>query len=399
MERSYTSVFQEHSKQYRQMVFVVGPRQVGKTTLCRSIFQDFHYFNWDNQDHRALIIEGPGRIGEEIGLNRLQEKPQAVIFDEIHKYSKWKDFLKGFFDVNSSQIRIVVTGSSRLDIFKKGGDSLMGRYFLYHLHPVSVREVVQPGLAEKEIHPPQPIDMQSFDSLLNFGGFPEPFLKANARFSNRWKRLRQQQIFTEDIRDFTQVQEIHQIELLAETLKHQTGQLTHYTNLANKVRVSVDTVRRWIKILESLYYCFTLQPWSKNVSRSLLKQPKVYLWNWSLIANTGARAENFIASHLLKAVHWWTDNGFGEYGLYFLRDKDKREVDFLVTRNYKPWFLVEVKLEQSRSISKYLFYFQEKLLVPHAFQVALTMDFVNADCFSKNEPTIVPAKTLLSQLI
>ncbi len=130
-----------------------------------------------------------------------------------------------------------------------------------------------------------------------------------------------------------------------------------------------------------------------------MKQPKVYLWNWSLIANTGARAENFIASHLLKAVHWWTDNGFGEYGLYFLRDKDKREVDFLVTRNYKPWFLVEVKVEQSKSISKDLFYFQEKLLVPHAFQVALTMDFVNADCFSKNDPTIVPAKTLLSQLI
>jgi len=256
--------------------------------------------------------------GEEIGLNYLQEEPQVVIFDEIHKYSKWKDFLKGFFDVNSSKTRIIVTGSSKLDIFKKGGDSLMGRYFLYHLHPMSVREVVKPRLTEKEIHPPQPIDMHAFDSLLDFGGFPEPFSKANARFSNRWKRLRQQQIFTEDIRDLTQVQEIHQIELLAETLKYQTGQLTNYTNLAKKVRVSVDTLRRWIKILESLYYCFTLQPWSKNVPRSLLKQPKVYLWDWSLIADPGARAENFIASHLLKAVHWWTDNGFGEYGLYFL---------------------------------------------------------------------------------
>jgi len=399
MERSYISVLQEHLKQYRQMVFVVGPRQVGKTTLCKNIFQDCHYFNWDDQDHRTLIIEGPGRIGEEIGLNYLQEKPQVVIFDEIHKYSKWKDFLKGFFDVNSSKARIIVTGSSKLDIFKKGGDSLMGRYFLYHLHPISVREAVKPRLAEKEIHPPQPIDMQTFDSLLNFGGFPEPFSKANSRFSNRWKRLRQQQLFTEDIRDFTQVQEIYQIELLAETLKHQTGQLTNYSNLAKKVRVSVDTLRRWIRILESLYYCFTLQPWSKNVPRSLLKQPKVYLWDWSLIKDLGARSENFIASHLLKSVHWWTDNGFGEYGLYFLRDKDKREVDFLVTRNYKPWFLVEVKVEQSRSINKDLFYFQEKLRVPHAFQAAFSMEFVSTDCFSANKPSIVPVKTLLSQLI
>ena len=111
----------------------------------------------------------------------------------------------GKIDVNSSKARIIVTGSSKLDIFKKGGDSLMGRYFLYHLHPISVREAVKPRLAEKEIHPPQPIDMQTFDSLLNFGGFPEPFSKANSRFSNRWKRLRQQQLFTEDIRDFTRV--------------------------------------------------------------------------------------------------------------------------------------------------------------------------------------------------
>ena len=211
--------------------------------------------------------------------------------------------------------------------------------------------------------------------------------------------LRQQQLFTEDIRDVTRVQEIHQTELLAEILRYQTGQLTNYTNLAKKVRVSVDTIRRWITILESLYYCFTIQPWTRNVSRTLLKQPKVYLWDWSLLDDSGARAENFVASHLLKAVHWWTDNGFGEYGLYFLRDKDRREVDFLVTRNQEPWFLIEVKTGQSKSVSTDLVHFQNQIKAPHAFQAAFSMDYVGADCFSTNRPVIVPVQTVLSQLV
>lgn len=399
MKRSYASVLAEHLEQHRQMIFVVGPRQVGKTFLCTDLPQEYHYFNWDNQDHRSLIIGGPRRISEEIGLSQLRQEPQVIIFDEIHKYSKWKDFLKGFFDVYAARSKIIVTGSSRLDVLKRGGDSLMGRYFLYHLHPLSIREIIEPVLPSSEIHPPQRIDPQAMDALVRFGGFPEPFLKANPRFSNRWKRLRQQQLFTEDMRDLTRVQEIHQIELLAETLKYQTGQLISYTNLANKVRVSVDTIRRWITILQSLYYCFTIRPWSRNLSRSLLKQPKVYLWDWSVIDDSGAKSENFVACHLLKAVHWWTDNGFGEYGLYFLRDKEKREVDFLVTRNQQPWFLAEVKAEQKKHVSKDLFYFQKQTNAPHAFQASFSMDYVSADCFSTNEPIIVPVRTLLSQLV
>ncbi|MBW2220771.1 MAG: ATP-binding protein [Deltaproteobacteria bacterium] len=381
------------------MIFVVGPRQVGKTTLCTRLFPKHYYFNWDNQDHRALIIGGPTRVGEEIGVHQLQEKPEIVVFDEIHKYSKWKQFLKGLFDVYDSRIKIIVTGSSRLDVFKKGGDSLMGRYFQYHLHPVSIRETIAPEIGEKEIQPPHPIDPVDFETLFTFGGFPEPYLKADLRFSNRWKKLRRQQFFNEDIRDFTRVQEVHQIDLLAEILKHQSGQLINYSNLAKKVNVSVDTIRRWIKVLESLYYCFTIQPWSRNVSRSLLKQPKIYLWDWSLLADSGAKSENFVASHLLKAVHWWTDNGFGDYGLFFLRNKDGREVDFLVVRNQEPWFLTEVKTGQSKSISKDLFFYQKQIQTQHAFQANFAMDYVGADCFSTETPTIVPVKTLLSQLV
>lgn len=384
--------------QYRQMVFLTGPRQVGKTTLCKSISQKDYYFNWDNQDDRVLIISGPNKVAEGSNIHQLTEKQPIIIFDEIHKYGKWKDFLKGFFDSYGDHYKIVVTGSSRLDIYKKTGDSLMGRYFLYHLHPFSVREIIHSKLPDQEIQKPLSIKDRQLQNLIQFGGFPEPYITAQVRFSNRWKKLRQQQFIQEDLRDFTLIQEIHQIELLALLLQNQTGHLVNYSNLSNKVNVTVDTIRRWISTLESLYYCYRIYPWSKNISRSLIKQPKVYLWDWSFVKDRGARLENFVASHLLKAVHWWNDNGFGEYGLYFLRDKDKREIDFLVTKDEKPWFLVEVK-SSSKTLNKNLFYFQEITHSPHAFQIAFDLPFVNKDCFHTSQPTIVPLKTFLSQLV
>ena len=399
MKRSYEIQISEHLNQHRQMVFLSGPRQVGKTTLCTRLDTNGEYLNWDDQDNRAILIEGPRRVAEETGLNVLQKKKKTIIFDEIHKYSRWKDFLKGFFDSYGSQSRIVVTGSSKLDVYKKGGDSLMGRYFSYRLHPFSVREIIDPHIHDQEIQMPKPLDSDSFNSLFTFGGFPEPFLKSDKRFYNRWRKLRQQQLFSEDIRDFTQIQEIHQLELMAEILQHQTGQLLNYSTLSKKIRVSIDTIRRWLITLNSLFYCFSIQPWHQNIPRSLLKQPKIFLWDWSMITDTGARTENFVASHLMKAVNWWTDNGYGEYGLYFVRDKEKREVDFLVTRDQTPWFLLEVKSGKSNSINRNLSYFQNYTKAMHAFQVSFAMDYVDMDCFSRNQPTIVPAKTLLSQLV
>ena len=399
MKRVYETILQEHLKQYRQMVFVVGPRQVGKTTLCRSLDKEHAYINWDNQDQRSIIISGPNKVAEDSGIFQLREDSPVLVLDEIHKYSKWKNFLKGLFDVHGDRLKIIVTGSSRLDVFKKGGDSLMGRYFLYRLHPLSVREIIGRPPQGKEISSPTRVNQDEVDALYRFGGFPEPYLKANDRFSNRWKKLRKQQLFTEDIRDFTRVQEIHQIELLAEILGHQIGQLINYSNLAKKVNVSVDTIRRWISTLESLYYCFTIPPWSRNIPRSLLKQPKVFLWDWSLVSEPGPRTENFVASHLLKAVHWWTDNGYGDYGLYFLRDKEKREVDFLVTRERVPWIMVEVKRGSNKSVSKGLRHFQRLIATPHSLQLSFDMDYIDVDCFSLTGPMVVPATTFLSQLI
>ena len=399
MKRSYEIQISEHLNQHRQMVFLSGPRQVGKTTLCTRLDTNGEYLNWDDQDNRALLIEGPRRVAEETSLDVLGGEKKTIVFDEIHKYSRWKDFLKGFFDSYGSRSRIVVTGSSKLDVYKKGGDSLMGRYFPYRLHPFSVREIIDPHIHDQEIQTPKPLDADSFSSLFTFGGFPEPFLKSDRRFYNRWRKLRQQQLFYEDIRDFTQIQEIHQLELMAEILQHQTGQLLNYSTLSKKIRVSVDTIRRWLITLNSLFYCFSIQPWHRNIPRSLLKQPKIFLWDWSMISDIGARTENFVASHLMKAVNWWTDNGYGEYGLYFLRDKDKREVDFLVTRDQTPWFLLEVKSGKSNSINRHLSYFQNCTKAMHAFQVSFAMDYVDMDCFSRSQPTIVPAKTLLSQLV
>ncbi len=211
--------------------------------------------------------------------------------------------------------------------------------------------------------------------------------------------MRTEQLFRGDIRDLNHIHEIDQLEILAELLKHQAGQLTNYTNLANKINVSVDTVQRWIKVLNAFYYCFTIKPWSKNVVRSLLKGPKIYLWDWSEISDIGMRSENFIASHLLKAVHFWTDQGLGKYDLYFLRDKEKNEVDLLVTKDNKPWFLVEAKHSDNARISSNLKKFQQATGAKHAFHVVINMDYVDVDCFSYQKPVIVPAKTFLSQLV
>ncbi len=195
------------------------------------------------------------------------------------------------------------------------------------------------------------------------------------------------------------IQDIGQVEILAENLLHQAGSLVTYSNLANAVNVSVDTVRRWIATLESLYFCFSIRPWFTNIPKSLRKQPKIYIWDWSLLSDKGVKDENFIACHLLKAVHWWTDIGLGRYQLHFIRDKEKREVDFLVTRDEKPWLLVEVKTSGKAKLSRHLAAFQKKTGAMHALQVAMDLEYVTEDCFAVKRPVIVPAKTFLSQLV
>lgn len=367
--------------------------------MAKEFTSQFSYLNWDNLDHKKIVLEGVESVASFAGLDRLTLEDPIIVFDEIHKYSKWKTFLKGFFDTYKEKVKIIVTGSSRLDIYKKGGDSLMGRYFPYRLHQLSIAELQRVELSGKEINEPFQSKSNDFEKLLKNGGFPEPFIKNDPRFLNRWKTLRQEQLIREDIRDLSRIQELGQIEILAEILKHQSGQLTNYSSIAKKVNVSSDTIRRWIKTLQSFFYCFTVQPWSKNIPRSLIKEPKIYLWDWINVEEEGSRVENLVASHLLKAVHFWTDCGFGQYDLWFIRDKEKREVDFLVSQDKKPWFLVEVKLSSKSGISKNLAYFQDKIKAKHAFRVVFDMDYIPRDCFKHLDPIIVPARTFITQLV
>ena len=398
-QRIYDSLLIEHFANNRQMAFISGPRQVGKTTTCRN-HADI-YINWDNIDDRELILAGPAKLVDRLGLNRLSSTIPMALFDELHKYPRWKQFLKGFFDTYADQVRITVTGSSRMDVYRRGGDSLMGRYFLYRMHPFSVAETLTRDLpvAKRIVRPPEKVKAADFEALWLHGGYPEPFLKRDPRFSRRWQSLRLDQLVREDIRDLTQIHQIDQLELLVKLLTNRSAHQLIYGNLAREVRVSIDTVRRWIDTLCNLHLGFLIRPWFKNVSRSLRKEPKWFLRDWASIEDTGDKAETFVACHLLKAVEGWNDMGLGKFELGYLRDKEKREVDFLVVRDGKPWFLAEVKYHDE-SMSPALKFYQDQLNAPFAFQLVIDADYVEADCFSKpGRPVVVPARTLLSQLM
>ncbi len=402
MKRLYDAIIKQHFEELDLMLFLAGPRQVGKTTAgkaAQALTTNYTYLNWDNFDHRNIILSGPSVIAEYAKLDQLQKIKPLILLDEIHKYKEWKSLLKGFYDTYKNETHILVTGSARLDIYKSGGDSLMGRYFPFRMHPLSVGECISQSLPTELISKPRNLERNILQKLLDHGGFPKPFLRHEKRFTVRWQQLRQQQLIQEDIRDLSKIQEVNQLEVLTELIKHQAGQVLNYSNLAKKVRVANDTIRRWIKTLEAFYYCYTITPWSKNITRSLIKEPKVYLWDWSVIDNPGARYENFIASHLLKAIHYWNDQGYGKFCLHYLRDLEKREVDFIVIKDEKPWFLVEAKSSNNHHINKNLYYFQEQTNANHAFQVVLELPFVEKSCFDTTNPTIVPALSLLSQLV
>ena len=300
-KRIYDTLLIEHLAKYRQMVLVSGPRQVGKTTTCRNHADS--YANWDNVDDRERILAGPARLVERFGLNRLSSTAQTILFDELHKYPRWKQFLKGFFDTYTDRMRIIVTGSSRMDVYRRGGDSLMGRYFHYRMHPFSIAEMLHTDLPDSKriIRPPKKVKATDFDALWRHGGYPEPFLKRDVRFSHRWQSLRLEQLIREDIRDLTQIQHIDQLETLLRLLADRSAHQLVYGNLAKEVRVSIDTIRRWIDILRQLHLGFLVRPWHKNVSRSLRKEPKWFLRDWASIEDAGDRAETFVACHLLKA--------------------------------------------------------------------------------------------------
>ena len=277
-----------------KMVFIGGPRQVGKTTLGKDIigrkFEKYDYFNWDNRFDRKRLLN-----------SKYSGNAKVLIFDEIHKFPEWKNFIKGEYDNLKDRYKFLITGSARLDIYRKGSDSLSGRYFYYRLHPFSLAEKI--GIKNKiPIFEDLIINSNNFYSdfeiLLKFGGFPEVLFKQSEKFLRRWHNNKIERLFREDIRDVMQVREIAKMQILSDILSDKVGSLFSINSLIEDIGVSFKAINRWIEILESFYYCFRIYPYHKNILYSLKKMPKLYLWDWSEAEEDSKRFENMIASHL-----------------------------------------------------------------------------------------------------
>ncbi|MBI2436453.1 MAG: ATP-binding protein [Candidatus Magasanikbacteria bacterium] len=349
----------------KKMVFIGGPRQVGKTTLAlhigEQIYQNRTYLNWDNSEHRRRMMKQ--EFPKETGL---------IIFDEIHKYRLWKNYVKGIYDTYQDSLRILVTGSARLDLYRRGGDSLFGRYRYYRLHPFSVRELLgekwtgEP-FVELPFLPQAPGEFL-MHRLLEFGGFPEPLFAEDHQTLRRFHTERTERLIKEDIRDVERVHDLSLLQLLADMVPEKVASLLSIHSIAEDLSASHKTIAHWVDILERFYYHYRIYPYTSKKIRSLKKQPKLYLWDWSEIQDPAVRLENMVASHLLKTVHLLYDFFGYKADLFFLRDTAGREVDFLVAVNGKPWFSVEVKSRDTQ-VSPHLFYFGKKLHIPFQYQV------------------------------
>jgi predicted AAA+ superfamily ATPase len=320
-----------------KMAFVSGPRQVGKTTLAKALLRSpQNYFSWDDVEFRRAFVRS-----QRAALGGRGAGP--VVLDEIHKDRRWKTRLKGLYDVLGPGDGIVVTGSARLDIYRRGGDSLLGRYLPYRLHPFSVAESSSPIAPEAVLT--TPTVRFRFADLLRLGGFPEPLLGGSEARAGRWSRLRLERLLQEDVRDLRAVSDLSGLRVLADLLPERVGSLLSVHALQQDVGAAYATVRAWLQVFEALYHCFTVRPYTKRITRSLRQAPKLYLFDVLGIPKQrlAARLENLVALHLRKACDYWTDTAQGVFELHYVRDKEGHEVDFLVLRDRKPWMLVECK--------------------------------------------------------
>lgn len=332
-----------------KMVFLGGPRQVGKTTLAKAFIKNAdQYLNWDKDSDRRLIMR-----------DEINTQLRLIVFDEIHKYKKWRNLLKGYYDKFYPDLNFLVTGSARLDYFRKGGDSLVGRYHYLRLHPFSVNELSKSATAS------------DLETLLKFGGFPEPLFKQQSTHHARWQLERVSRVITQDLRDLDTVKEISLVELLAQSLAPRVGSALSIKSLQEDLNVSPNTVERWIGILEQLYYCFRISPYGPPKIKAVKKTPKLYLWDWSELEDKGSRFENLVASQLLKYCHFQEDTlGLKTELRYFKDVVTEKEIDFIVLQKNKPLFAVECKSGE-RELSKSLVKNGKRLKIDRLYQVHL----------------------------
>jgi predicted AAA+ superfamily ATPase len=360
---------------FNKMAFVSGPRQVGKTTIAKTYqtrFEQSIYLNWDFVPHQKKILTDPTFFERE---NRDPAKPFLIVFDEIHKYARWKNYLKGAYDQYREEFRFLITGSGRLELFKRRGDSLMGRYFSVPLFPLTVGELTEKLPSLKDFRgclkePPKGSKeiSERYTNLFRFGGFPEPFSRGSVSFYNRWSAERRTLLVREDIRDVSAVREISSLEHLTHLLPGRIGNPFSINAVREDLNVAFETVRLWLLLLERFFFVFRISPFSVKTTRTLRKEPKLYLFDWAELEKDGVRFENLVALHLLKAVSLWKAMGEEEVRLNYIRDREKREVDFVLSEKGKPLCLIECK-EADENPSPSLLYFQTKLAIPVAVQL------------------------------
>jgi len=307
----------------RKIILLSGPRQVGKTTLAKKIIKKFDYLNFDVTEDRVFLLK-----------KEWDRKKDLIIFDEIHKMKKWKSWLKGIYDSEGIRPKILVTGSAKMDIAKKMGDSLAGRHFQYQLYPLDLKEL-------RKSDKPENI----YENLLKFSGFPEPYLTQEEAFYTKWKRSHLDLILRQDLIDLEAVRDITSIETMVKLLQTKVAVPFSYSSIANDLQKDIKTVQRWMSLLESLYIVFRVSPYSKNIAKSILKEPKIYFYDYSRVeAEEGIGLENFVAVSLKKEVSFLNEASGVESNLHTLRVKGGREIDFLVLRKGLPAVLIEIKL-------------------------------------------------------
>lgn len=382
------------------MAFIAGPRQVGKTTVAKSLLPEpvAAYFTWDLESHRRRILRDPDGFwttGEGPGRAR-------IALDEIHKYPRWKRFLKGLFDTHRDELEILVTGSGRLDVYQKGGDSLLGRYELNRLHPFTVGELLADG--RQAVITPDELDTwladlapvrgagEALDRVERFTGFPEPLFAGRIERLRRWRRTRRELVLREDLRDLTRIRDLGLIDQMVALLPERVGSPLSVNALREDLGVAFDTAKGWLETLGRLYFLFELRPFAGKLARTLRREAKFYFFDHTEIDGAGPRFENLVALHLLKLVDAWNDRGHGDYALWYVRDKERREVDFLITERRRPYLLLEVKLSDAE-ISPALRYFRARLAPRHAVQVVRRGAPRKADGI-----VVVPGERLLARL-
>ena len=346
----------------KKVVILTGPRQCGKTTLAKQLYVNFDYFNYDASEDRLALKE-----------KSWDRNKKLVIFDELHKMRDWKRWIKGIYDTENIPPQLLVTGSAKLNTYRKVGDSLAGRYFQFHLHPLDLKEINQLWDQSND---------EVFDRFWHCSGFPEPFLEGSQTFYNRWQRSHLDIILRQDLIDIHTVRDVKQIELLVHLLKNSVGSNISYANLARNLERDANTVKRWIQILEDLYIIYRITPYHKKITRSLLKEPKFYFYNHALVEHSeGARLENIVANALLKELQFIEDTTGTKAALQYLRTKDGNELDFLICIDNQVTHVIEVK-RGNKDIAKGFKHF--KKFFPNIKMIQLVKELTREKTYPDN---------------